>query len=173
MKNRKLQDMVLSALFLALGFVLPFLTGQIPQVGSMLLPMHIPVLLCGFFCGPFWGLAVGAVCPLFRSLILTMPPMEAAIPMAFELAAYGLVSGAAYRAFPKKPVFVYISLLAAMVAGRIVWGAVRLIMSAGTENAFPMSAFISGAVTTAIPGMIVQIVLIPILVITLRRRRMS
>ena len=79
-------------MFLALAYVMPFLTGQIPQVGSMLCPMHIPVLLCGFFCGAPWGLAVGFVAPLLRSFTLGMPPMfPTAFCMAFELAAYGFV----------------------------------------------------------------------------------
>ena len=168
--NNKIRNMVLSALMLALGFVLPFLTGQIPQIGSALLPMHIPVLLCGFICGPWWAAAVGAVCPILRSLVFGMPPMyPTAIAMAFELAAYGLISGLLYRLLPRKPISPYISLLGAMIGGRVVWGAVRLIMTVGTESTFPMSAFIAGAVTTAIPGIILQIVVIPILVLILEK----
>ena len=121
-KNKTLK-MVLSALFLALAFVLPFITGQIPEIGSMLCPMHIPVLLCGFFCGWKWGLAVGFVAPLFRSLTLGMPPIyPTAFCMAFELAAYGAVSGLMYKLLPRKKSSVYISLLSAMLLGRIVWG---------------------------------------------------
>ena len=169
MNSNKIKKMVLAAFFLALGFVLPFLTGQIPQIGSMLLPMHIPVLLCGFICGPLWGFAVGAICPIFRSLMLSMPPMMTAIPMAFELAAYGLISGLMHKSLPKKPAFIYVSLLTAMVCGRVVWGIVRLAMTVGTENTFPMSAFIAGAVTTALPGIILQIVIIPVLVVILEK----
>lgn len=169
MTGNKIKKMVLSAFFLALGFVLPFLTGQIPQVGSMLLPMHIPILLCGFICGPFWGFAVGAICPIFRSLLLSMPPMMAAIPMAFELAVYGLVCGLMHKALPKKTPFIYVSLLTAMVCGRAVWGIVRLVMTVGTENTFPMSAFIAGAVTSALPGIVLQIILVPLLVVILEK----
>ena len=101
-KTSNLRNLILSAMFLALAFVLPFITGQIPQIGAMLLPMHIPVLLCGFFCGAPWGLAVGFIAPLFRSVIFGMPPMfPTALCMAFELAAYGLVSGFMYRLMPK------------------------------------------------------------------------
>jgi thiamine transporter ThiT len=91
MTKKTTKKMVLSALFIALGLVLPFFTGQIPQIGSRLLPMHIPILLCGFVCGAPFGLAAGFITPLLRSLIFGMPPMmPTAVAMAFELAAYGL-----------------------------------------------------------------------------------
>ena len=70
----RLRRLVYSALFLALALLLPFLTGQIPQIGSALNPMHIPVLLCGFVCGWPWGLAVGLIAPLLRHLLFGMPP---------------------------------------------------------------------------------------------------
>ena len=82
----------LLALILALAMVLPFLTGQIPEIGSMLCPMHIPALLCGFMCGWPWGLAVGFISPLLRSMS-GMPPIWIAIPMAFEMATYGAIAG--------------------------------------------------------------------------------
>ena len=75
MKKTNLVKMILSALCLALAYVLPFLTGQIPEIGAMLCPLHIPVLLCGFVCGPAWGAAVGFIAPLLRSLTLGMPPL--------------------------------------------------------------------------------------------------
>lgn len=98
MKHSNTKKLVYSALFLALALVLPFLTGQIQTFGQMLAPMHLPVLLCGFLCGPVWGLAVGAVAPLLRSMMFGMPPMfPTAVAMAFELAAYGLFSGLFYH----------------------------------------------------------------------------
>ena len=115
-----------SALYLAIALVLPFLTGQIPQIGSMLCPMHIPALLCGFVCGWPWGLAVGFIAPLLRSALFGMPTMfPAAVAMAFELAAYGAVAGLLYRVLPKRTGCIYVALIAAMVAGRLVWGAAR------------------------------------------------
>ncbi|MBQ2252934.1 MAG: ECF transporter S component [Clostridia bacterium] len=164
-QNKKLVKTVLSALFLALSYVLPFLTGQIPEIGAMLCPMHVPVLLCGFLCGWPWGLCVGFVAPLFRSLLTGgFPPLfPTAVCMAFELAAYGAVSGLLHRLLPKKKTCVYLSLFAAMVAGRFVWGvAMLLCLGAG---AFGFDAFFAGAVTGALPGIAVQIVLIPVLVI--------
>jgi thiamine transporter ThiT len=81
-------------MFVALGLILPFFTGQIPKVGSMMLPMHIPVLLCGLICGWKYGLMAGAVLPLLRSALFGMPPLfPTAAAMAFELAAYGFLSG--------------------------------------------------------------------------------
>lgn len=157
--------MVLSALFLALAFVLPFLTGQIPEIGSMLCPMHIPVLLCGFICGWPWGLAVGFIAPLLRSVILAMPPFfPTAVCMAFELAAYGASSGLMHRLLPHKKPYIYCSLLIAMLVGRIVWGSAMFICLGLSGGSFTFSAFIAGAFTNALPGIILQIILIPVLV---------
>ena len=171
-KNFSVKNVVLSAMFLALGLVLPFLTGQIPQVGSMLLPMHIPALLCGFICGWPCGLIVGLVMPLLRSVLFGMPPMLVAIPMAFELATYGAVSGALYNALKKTPVNTYISLIAAMIVGRVVWGVVRCAMMFSGSMGFGWAMFISGAFTTAIPGIIVQLVLIPIIIMALKKAKL-
>ena len=104
MKNKQhIQNLVLASMFLALAFVLPFLTGQMPTLGNALCPMHIPVLLCGFICGPVWGLTIGAVSPIVRSLIFSMPPLfPIAVSMAFELAVYGFVAGILYKSLPKK-----------------------------------------------------------------------
>ena len=99
------RKLTLSALFLALGLVLPLITGQIPQIGKMLLPMHIPVLLCGMVCGWPYGLAVGAVMPLLRGLLFGMPVLyPTGIGMAFELAAYGAVIGLLYAKLNKRGV---------------------------------------------------------------------
>lgn len=170
MKKTNVKTLVMAALFLALALILPFLTGQIPEVGSMLCPMHIPALLCGFFCGWPWGLAVGLIAPLLRSLLFGMPPMfPVAICMSFELATYGAISGALYSKLPAKKSSVYVALLTAMVAGRLVWGAARLLCAGLDVSAFGLSAFWAGAITTAIPGIIVQIVLIPLLVMALEK----
>lgn len=152
-----------SALYLAIALVLPFLTGQIPQIGSMLCPMHIPALLCGFVCGWPWGLAVGFIAPLLRSAFFGMPTMfPAAVAMAFELAAYGAVAGLLYRVLPKRTGCIYVALIAAMVAGRLVWGAARYLL-AGLAHS---------AVTTALPGILLHIVLIPVLVMAMQKARL-
>jgi len=162
--------LVLAALFLALAYVMPFLTGQIPEIGSMLCPLHIPVLLCGFICGWPWGLAVGFVAPLLRSLTLGMPPLfPKAVCMAFELCAYGAVSGLMHKLLPRKKAYIYVSLLTAMIAGRLVWGAAMFVFMGLKGTAFTFTAFITGAFTNAIPGIIIQIILIPILVMILQK----
>ncbi|MBQ8287638.1 MAG: ECF transporter S component [Clostridia bacterium] len=174
MTKKNILRLTYSALFLALALLLPFLTGQIPQIGQALSPMHIPVLLCGFLCGWYWGMAVGFVAPLLRYLLFGMPPIfPAGIAMAFELAVYGLLVGLLYRLLPKKIPFVYVTLIASMIGGRVVWGAVRFAIAGFTETTFPFSAFLAGAVTNAIPGIILHIVLIPALVIALRRWKLS
>ena len=157
---------------LALAYVLPFLTGQIPEIGSMLCPMHLPVLLCGFFCGWKWGLGVGLCAPLLRSLTLGMPPFfPTALCMAFELAVYGALTGLLHKIFPKKKLCVYASLLSAMVAGRLVWGAAMYIFMGIKGGAFTLNAFLAGAVFNAIPGIILQIVLVPVIVILLENTK--
>ena len=166
------KTLTLSAMFLAVALVLPFITGQIPEIGAMLCPMHLPVLLCGYFCGGPWGLAVGLIAPVLRSMIFGMPPMyPTAISMAFELAAYGAISGLLYAKLPKTKASVYISLVTAMIVGRLVWGAARFVFAGLNITAFGLQAFWAGAVTSAIPGIILQLILIPILVIALDKQR--
>ena len=166
-----LRHLVYAAVCLALCMLLPFLTGQIPQIGSALSPMHIPVLLAGFLCGPWWAMAVGFVAPMLRHVWLGMPPLITAIAMSFELAAYGLFSGLLYRLLPKKTVNIYVSLIGAMILGRIVWGIAMVVISGVSGSAFTWSTFIAGALLNAVPGIILHIVLIPILVMALKRAK--
>ena len=169
MKAKKhLLSVALSGMFLALAYVLPFFTGQIPEIGSMLCPMHIPVLLCGFVCGAPYGLLVGLVAPLLRSLTLGMPPLfPTATAMAFELAVYGLMAGLLYSVLPKKKVFTYASLV-----GAIVWGIVMFCIMGFDVTKFGLAAFWTGAIVNAIPGIIVQIILIPMVVIALEKAKL-
>jgi thiamine transporter ThiT len=164
------QKMILSAAFMALGLLLPFVTGQIPQIGSTLLPMHIPVLLCGFLCGWPYGLLVGFITPLFRSVLFGMPPIyPTAAAMAFELAAYGFFSGFFYGKFPKKISFTYFTLLLTMFLGRIIWGVVSMLLYGAMGKGFTWAMFMGGAFLNAIPGIILQILLIPALVSTFQK----
>jgi len=168
--NNKLYRLVLAAMFLALAMVLPFLTGQIREIGKALCPMHIPVLLCGFFCGPWYGLAVGLIAPYLRFALFGMPALlPTGVGMSFELAAYGAVAGFLYQKLPKKKSSVYIALLSAMISGRIVWGIVRTLMFGFGGYEFGWAAFIGGAFLNAIPGIILQLVLVPILVMALEK----
>lgn len=161
MSNTK--KLILSAMFIAIGLILPFATGQIKQIGNMLLPMHLPVLLCGLVCGWQYGLAVGFILPLLRSAIFSMPMMYPnAISMAFELAAYGFVIGFLYSALKKQNTLsVYISLISAMILGRAVWGVVQVFLLGLGSEGFTFAAFISGAFLNAVPGIIIQLILVP------------
>ncbi len=173
MKPFSTQRLVLGALFLATALFLPFLTAQIPQIGSALLPMHLPVIICGFVCGGPVGALVGFIAPLLRSIIWGMPPFyPTAFAMAFELATYGFASGFIYSALKKKPINVYIALVCAMVAGRLVWGAVRLAQSGLAGSAFPFSAFLAGAVLNAVPGIVLQLLIVPPIVLALKRAKL-
>ncbi len=166
------RNMIMAAFFLALGMVLPFFTGQIPAVGSMLLPMHIPVLICGYVCGWPWGLLVGFVLPLLRSATIGMPPMmPTAAAMAFELAAYGAVTGLLYHRMEKTITSLYISLIGAMIAGRILWGLVSMVLYGMMGNAFSFQIFLSGALLKAVPGILVQLVLIPPVIAALQKAK--
>lgn len=166
----RIQKLAIAALCLALCMVLPFLTGQIPEIGSMLCPMHIPVLLCGFLCGPAWAVVVGATAPLLRFILFGMPPLfPTGVAMCVELATYGAVSGILYQLLPKKPVNIYISLIVAMLAGRIVWGIVQVVLMGLQGSSFTWTAFIASAFTQAIPGIILHIVLIPLIVLALQK----
>lgn len=173
MKNNgknSVQLLVMSAICLALCMVLPFLTGQIPEIGNALSPMHIPVLLCGFLCGPAYAAVVGAIAPLLRFALFGMPPLfPTGAAMCFELAAYGLVSGLLYQRLPRKKRSIYVALIVAMVAGRVVWGVAQVVLLGLSGSAFTWQMFIAGAVLNAVPGIIVHIVLIPVIVMALER----
>lgn len=167
-----IRKLTYAALCLALCMVLPFLTGQIPEIGSMLSPMHIPVLLAGFLCGPWWALLAGAIAPILRFALFGMPPLfPTGAAMCFELAAYGLISGLLYAKLPKKNSSIYIALICAMILGRIIWGAAMLVISGVTGSAFTWAAFAAGAFLNAIPGIIVHILLIPVIVMALRKAK--
>lgn len=169
-ERKKLLKLILSALFLALCYTLPFLTGQLQQLGNMLTPMHFPVLLCGFICGWSWGLAVGLVAPLLRALTIGMPLLfPHAVAMAFELGTYGAIAGLTYAVLPRKKLLLYPALLAAMLAGRLVYGGAMLLILGLGEGGYTWGAFLSAAVLRALPGILLQLLLIPPLVLLLER----
>ncbi|MGX8704189.1 MAG: ECF transporter S component [bacterium] len=175
MKKDYVSKLTLTAMFLALGLVLPFLTGQIQQIGNMLLPMHLPVFLCALLCGWQYGTLMAFILPLLRSFLFGMPPIyPTALSMAFELAAYAFVAGFLYSRFKKKTLAsLYISILAAMVIGRLVWGVAQMILLGVSGKSFTFAAFLAGALTNAIPGIILQLVLIPALMLVLGKVRFA
>ena len=178
-QSRGIKKLVLSAMFMAIGLVLPFITGQIQQIGNMLLPMHIPVLFCGLICGWQYGAVVGFVLPLLRYVLFGMPPIfPTGVSMSFELAVYGAVIGLNMQQLGKRNTTdsgkkyvrnLYLALIGAMLAGRIVWGLVRFILARATMQPFTMEMFMAGAFLTAIPGIIVQLILIPGIMAALKR----
>ena len=163
----KTRNTVMSGVLLAVALYLPFFTGQIPQIGAMLSPMHIPVLLCGFLCGAPYGLAIGAVAPILRFALFGLPPIyPTGLAMVFELATYGACCGLLYQLFPKKPSYTYVTLIISMFIGRVVWGISMYFL---TVN-FSMDLFLAGAFIKAIPGIILHVVIIPPIVFVLQKK---
>ena len=169
--DTKIKNLTFSAMFLALGMVLPFLTGQIPQIGNMLLPMHIPVLLCGLICGWQYGALVGLILPLLRYAVFGMPKLfPTGISMSFELLTYGLVVGWLYMHSKWHCIrALYRCLLIAMVCGRAAWGIVQWMLLGASGTGFTVEMFLAGAVLNAIPGIVLQLILIPAVMLALHR----
>ena len=166
------KKLVISGLSIALGLVLPFLTGQIPTIGNMLLPMHVPVLLCGFVCGWKYGLITGFILPILRSIMLSSPPMfPIAIAMAFELAGYGLLTGLLYERWTKSTTNIMITLVLSMLGGRVIWGMVSFVLFRMVGNMLTWEMFMAGAFINAIPGIILQLILIPSMVLALQKSK--
>ncbi len=179
-RTTHVKRMVLAALLLALGLVLPFVTGQIPEIGNMLLPMHLPVLICGFVCGWKWGAAVGFILPLMRSLLFHMPPLlptlrtGGALCMAFELMTYGLACGLLYRVLRKYRWGLIVSLVAAMLIGRIVWALASVVIyRLFSDFSFDFQLFLTGGFVAAWPGMLAQLVIVPVVVRLLEDTKLS
>lgn len=169
-RNKKI---VYSALFLAIGIVLPFLTAQVKEIGDTLLPMHFPVMLCGFLCGPWYGLAVGFLLPFSRSVLFGMPPIfPNACWMALELATYGFVTGWLYQKANKKTIgWTYVSLIVAMLLGRVVWGLAKTVLLGFGDNPFTFSAFFVGGFLDAIPGIVLQLLIIPLIITLIEKNK--
>ena len=171
--NRKTRRLMIAAVCAALCVVLPMAFHMIPNAGSMLLPMHIPVLLCGFVCGWPFGLACGLLGPVISSLLTGMPPAAVLPGMACELMVYGLVTGLLYRRVKtgRRIWNVYITLLTAMICGRICSGVLNAaIFRAG---AYSLEIWLAASFTTALPGIVIQLVVIPILLAALEKSRLT
>lgn len=186
MKHRtdSIYTLSVTAILLAVGLILPFLTGQIQAIARVISPLHIPALICGLCCGWQWGLALGVVLPLLRGLLFGIPVFPTvALPMSFELAAYGLITGILYpRLIPllKKQSHlpaILISLLAAMILGRLVGGAAKAALLAfgliGTNAPFTFAAFFSSYFVTTAPGALIHLLLIPEIVLALEKAKLT
>lgn len=172
-RTERIEQLVTAALLLAVGMLLPFLTGQIKEIGDSLLPMHLAVLLCGLLCRGWYGGAVGLILPFLRSLCFGMPPLYPnAVWMSLELATYGLVVGHLYHGlFRGWRHRVWPSLGIAMLAGRVVWGAAKALLLGVANKPFPLSAFWAQGFLDAIPGILLQFLLIPPILLLWEKRK--
>lgn len=166
------RKLTLSALFLALGLVLPLITGQIPQIGKMLLPMHIPVLLCGLACGWPYGLVCGLLGPVLSGVLTGMPSPAVLPGMMVECGVYGLVSGLMMQLVHTKKLYadLYISQITAMLLGRILSGVCKALIFAPAT--FTVAAWATTSFVTGLPGIVIQLVLLPTLVVALTKARL-
>lgn len=158
MKTKKL---VLSGFFIACGVILPMVFHMFSMGGTVFLPMHIPVLIAGYFLGPMYGAAVGIVTPIISGLLTGMPPLVPVMPiMAFELCGYGLFTGLIFEKTNK----IYLSLISAMVAGRLLAIVGAFVISLTLAPKINPIAYVVGGLSIAIPGMIIQLIFIPMLI---------
>jgi hypothetical protein len=158
MKSKKI---VLSSIFIAFGIVLPMIFHTVNLAGSIFLPMHTPVLVAGYLLGPGCGALVGVITPIISGLMTGMPPLVPVMPiMAFELCAYGFLTGFIFSKTQK----VYISLIGAMIGGRLFAVVGAFFVSLTIAPQVSPLVYVFGNLTTAIPGMLIQIIFIPILV---------
>ena len=167
---RPIKKLTLSSVCIALCVVLPVAFHSIPDGGSIFLPMHIPVLICGMLCGWPYGLLCGLMGPLLSSLITGMPPAVYLPAMMVECGTYGAVSGLVLNQVHTKNLYIdlYTALITAMLAGRIVSGIAKaLIFSPGLA----LSAWVTASFVTALPGILIQLVFLPAVTVTLMRAR--
>lgn len=182
--NRKsgLYSLLVTAILLAVGIVLPFLTGNVQVLGQAISPLHIPVLICGLTCGWGWGMGLGIVLPLLRSVLFGMPPLvPVAIPMAFEMAAYGALCGLLYPMLRKKMSKAYwamliamvIAMVIAMLAGRLVGGAAKAVVMGIQGNAYTFQAFVTAYFVNTAVGAVIHLIVVPLVVTALEKARLS
>lgn len=167
---RKTRFIVHAALYLALAVLLPMGFHAFGMAGRMFLPMHLPVLLAGFLVGPLAGVVVGALAPVLSFLLTGMPPSYAVPLMSLELPMYGLIAGLGYRNLQLN---IYISLIAAMIVGRLMFALGLFVLGMFMNLPYTAAAFFSsgGAVVTGLPGIGVQLVIVPVIVAALSRYR--
>lgn len=173
-KTAKTSYLIMALICLAISVVLPMLTDQVPRFGQGLRPMHIPVLIAGFACGPVIGFVVGLAAPMLSLLIHGVPAfMPMGFAMGLELATYGLIAGLLYSQLPRKTESIYVSLITAMIVGRIVWGASMIVLSGRAQTQFTYQMFMKYAFIDAMPAILFHIVLIPAVVIALEKANLT
>lgn len=172
MKNT--HSLVLTGLMIAIGLVLPPIVRMVPGAGVWLSPMHIPVLIAGMTIGPVEGLITGIVCPVLNNILFGMPMGSTLIGMCVELPVYGLVSGLLMKGLNHRihdGARVYLSLIIAMVLGRIAGGITQaIVLGAGK---YTLAMWASSYFLGTIPAIIVQLILIPAVYFALKRAKLS
>ncbi|MBQ6035825.1 MAG: ECF transporter S component [Lachnospiraceae bacterium] len=179
----RLKKLVIAAVLIALGLVLPFLTGQIQSIARFISPMHIPALIAGLTLGPVFGGAVGFITPLLRSVLFGMPAaiIPTALAMAFELCTYGVITGILYKQFLKVPALkkashlpaILIAMIIAMILGRCVGGAAQAIMLNLNGKGYSFEAFVASYFTGTALGALIHIIVVPAVVIALEKAKLS
>lgn len=156
------KKLTITAIMIALCVILPMAFHMIQNAGSIYLPMHIPVLLCGLVVGPVYGLVCGLIGPVLSMLITGMPGPAYLPQMMIELAIYGLVTGLLMKVVKTKntTLDLYISLIGAMLVGRIIAGILQALIF--KANAYGMSMWVTSYFITGLPGIIIQLILIPL-----------
>lgn len=169
MKENQVKRLVMAAMCVALGIILPMAFHTIQNAGSIFLPMHIPVLICGLLCGWQYGLLCGILAPLLSSMFTGMPPAAVLPAMACELAVYGVITGICMHGIraEKQIIKIYSSLIAAMLAGRIISGILKALIFNVGEYSFKI--FITSSFLTGIPGILIQLIFIPVIVLALQK----
>lgn len=166
MKKTMTVNITGTALCLALGLVLPTLFHML-GAGSTFLPMHIPVLLCGLLFGWQYGAICGFVVPLLSALLTGMPPLFPTAPeMMLELCTYGILTGLFYQ---KMRWNIYPALICSMLGGRVISGIANAIFMGMADKSYGFAAFISGSFVKALPGIIIQVVIIPVIIVVLEK----
>ncbi len=168
MNLSSIKRLTLTALCVALCVVVPMAFHVIPNAGAVMLPMHIPVLLCGLVCGWQYGLLCGIVGPLVSSILTAMPPAAMLPGMMVECGMYGCVGGLMIERVRTGSLYtdLYICLPVAMLAGRVISGIVKaLILTPGLS----FTAWATASFVTALPGISIQLILLPTLVVALTR----
>lgn len=169
-ESARIRFLTHSALYLSLAVLLPIGFHAFGIAGRIFLPMHIPVLLAGFLAGPICGLTVGIMAPLLSHLLTGMPPTYAVPLMATELPIYGLIAGLTYN---KLKLNIYLSLIIAMILGRMMFGLSLFVLGLFIKLPYSAAEFFAGgvALATGLPGVVVQIVLVPVIVAAVRRKQ--
>lgn len=160
---------IVTAVCIALCYVLPLLFHGVQNAGQVFLPMHLPVFLCGLVCGWPFGLLCGLAGPALSSALTSMPPVAILPVMMIELAVYGTISGLMMRLVRTKCTYadLYISLLVAILSGRVVAGLAKVLIFA--RGNYSMASWVTGYVLTSWPGTLIQLVLIPSVVFALMK----